>query len=112
MSTITLSLFKAHLGSDELIDADALGGLATATDELLQHYIDAAEARAAGMLGKPLADLAPVPSDVKHAVLLLAAHFYSSREAVLIGTSVNDLPYGVADLLRNYREEVTGYVAE
>lgn len=112
MSTITLSLFKAHLGSDELIDAAALGGLAAGTDELLQHYIDAAEARAAAMLGKPLADLAPVPADVKQAVLLLAAHFYDNREAVLVGTSANDLPYGVADLLRKYRLEVTGYVAE
>jgi hypothetical protein len=109
-SIITLSLFKAHIGSDELIDADALGSLASGTDELLQLYIDAAEARAAAMLGKPLSDFDPVPADVKQAILQLAAHFYANREAAIIGSSGNELPFGVADLLRPYRLEVTGYV--
>lgn len=110
MSIITLALFKAHIGSDELIDADALGSLATGTDDLLQLYIDAAEARAAAMLGKQLADIDPMPADIKQAILQLAAHFFSNREAVLVGTGSNEIPYGVADLLRPYRVEVTGYV--
>lgn len=112
MSIITLALFKAHIGSDELIDAGALGSLAASTDELLQLYIDAAEARAASMLGKPLANIDPLPADIKQAILLIAAHFYACREAVLIGQGGNELPFGVADLLRNYRVEVTGYVRD
>lgn len=110
MSIITLALFKAHISNDELLDADALGDLSPATDELLQLYIDAAEARAAAMLGKPLADIDPLPADIKQAILQLAAHFHENREAVLIGTGGNELPFGVADLLRPYRVEVTGYV--
>jgi hypothetical protein len=109
-SIITLSLFKAHISSDELVDADALGSLASGTDELLQHYVDAAEARTAAMLGKPLADFDPLPIDIRQAILQLAAHFYANREAIVIGSSGNELPFGVADLLRPYRLEVTGYV--
>jgi hypothetical protein len=111
-SIISLNLFKAHIGSDELIDQAALGGLAAGTDELLQHYIDAAESRTVAMLGKPLSDFTPLPADIKQAVLQLAAHFYANREAVLVGTSGSEIPYGVAETLRNYRREVTGYVAE
>lgn len=110
MSIITLALFKAHISSDELVDSDALGTLAAGTDELLQLYIDAAEAQAAAMLGKPLSDFSPVPADIKQAILQLAAHFYANREAVLVGAGVNEIPYGVADLLRAHRVEVTGYV--
>jgi hypothetical protein len=109
-SIISLALFKAHIGSDELIDPGALGNLASGTDELLQHYLDAAESRAVAMLGKPLSDFTPVPIDIKQAILQLAAHFYANRETVLVGTSGNEIPYGVADLLRPYRVEVTGYV--
>lgn len=62
------------------------------------------------MLGKPLADFDPLPADIKQAILMIAAHFYACREVVSIGQSGNELPYGAADLLRNYRIEVTGYV--
>lgn len=107
---ISLDLFKAHIGSDELIDGAALGGLNTSTDALLQLYIDAAEARAAAMLGKPLTDFDPMPADIRGAILMLAAHFYANRETVLVGARADEIPYGVADTLRNYRVEVTGYV--
>lgn len=110
MSTISLALFKAHINSDDLVDPDALGGLAAGTDELLQHYLDAAEAQAVATLGKSLADMSPVPADIKHAILQLAAHHYANREAVVVGAGVTDLPYGVADILRAHRVEVTGYV--
>jgi hypothetical protein len=112
MSIITLALFKAHISSDELIDSDALGTLATGTDELLQLYIDAAEAQAATIMGKPLADFTPVPADIKQAILQLAAHAYANREAAIVGAGVNELPYGAADALRAHRIEVTGYVRE
>ena len=111
-SIITISLFKAHIGSDDLLDQGALGDLATATDELLQLYIDSAQARAVAMLGKPLSDFDPVPDDIRIAILQLAAHFYANREAALIGTGASELPFGVTDILRNYRREVTGYVRD
>lgn len=108
MSIVTLSLFKAHLGTDDLLDATALGDLANGTDELLQHYLDAAEAWASGYLGFPVTDLVPVPADVKQAVMQMAAHLYQNREAALIGVNVYELPYGIDAFLRKFRKEVTG----
>lgn len=101
MSIVTLSLLKSQLNIDH--DTD---------DALLQHKIAAAEDWTAGYLGKPLADFNPVPAGIVEAVLQLASHLYENREAVLIGVSAYDLPYGVTDFLRPYRVEVTGYVAE
>lgn len=46
---------------------------------------------------------ATAPADVKHAMLLLIAHWYQSREAVNIGTIVTTLPMGVESLLCNDR---------
>lgn len=112
MSIVTLSLFKAHLGTDDLLDVDALGGLSGATDELLQHYLEAAEEWAVSYLGKPISDFDPVSSAIKQAVLQMAAHLYQNREAALVGVNAYDLPYGVTDFLRPYRVEVTGHVAE
>ena len=113
MTVISLSFFKAHLGTDDLLDATALGNLASGTDELLRHYLEAAEARVSGMIGLPLSDFEPnIPADIKQAILQVAAHLYQNREAALIGVNVYDLPYGVADFLRKYRKEVTGHVTE
>lgn len=109
MSIVTLSFFKTHLGTDDLLDADALGGLASGTDELLQHYLEAAEAWASGYLGFPVTDLNPVPADVKQAVMQMAAHLYQNREAALIGVNIYNLPYGIEGFLRKYRKEVTGH---
>ncbi|KAA3529020.1 phage gp6-like head-tail connector protein [Agrobacterium tumefaciens] len=109
MSIVTLSLLKAHLGTDDLIDEGALGDLANGTDELLQHYLEAADAWASGYLGFPVTDLGPtIPADVKQAVMQMAAHLYQNREAALIGVNVYELPFGVDGFLRKYRKEVTG----
>jgi len=47
----------------------------------------------------PTAD--DVPDDIRHAVTLLAAHFYENREATTEGR--DPLPLGVASLLAPYR---------
>lgn len=109
-NVITLELFKAFIGSDELIDDAALGGLTSATDDLLRFCIDMAEDHVAKMLGKTLADFDPIPAAIRGAILQLAAHFYANREAVTIGSVGYEIPYGVADMLRPHRVEVTGYV--
>jgi Phage gp6-like head-tail connector protein len=110
MSIVTISLLKAHIGTDELLDPSIFGDIASANDELLQHYIDAAEDYVANRLGKPLSDpeFDPMPAAIKQAVLLVAAHFYENREASLIGVNGMELLIGVSDLLRTYRREVTG----
>lgn len=112
MGIVTLSFFKTHLGTDDLLDVDALGSLGSATDELLQHYLDAAEEWAVSCLGKPISDFNPVPASIKQAVCMMAAHLYQNREAALVGVNVYALPHGAADFLRPYAVAVTGYVPE
>jgi len=44
-----------------------------------------------------------VPADIKQAMLLLIAHWYDNREAVVIGTITSNLDFAVAALLAPYR---------
>ena len=51
------------------------------------------------------ADAASVPEPLKQAVLLLAGHAFSNREAVVTGTIATELPLSVAWLLDPFRVE-------
>lgn len=44
-----------------------------------------------------------VPAPVRHALLLLVAHWYENREPVEIGAGVNAIPTMVSELLQPYR---------
>lgn len=46
---------------------------------------------------------ASVPAPVRQAILLLIGHWYASREAVVIGQTVEDTPMGVDALLGAYK---------
>ena len=52
-------------------------------------------------------DAAPAP--IKHAILLLIAHWFAHREAVNVGNITSELPMAVDALLKNYR--AYGFVA-
>jgi uncharacterized phage protein (predicted DNA packaging) len=97
MSSVTLSLAKAHLNIDHAGD-----------DELLQLYIDAADAWFASHTGRNLADIDPLPADIKLAVLKLAAFYYMQREAVSFGDAMRIAPYGVQSVANSYRERWFG----
>jgi hypothetical protein len=91
--TVTVALFKSQLnltGTDD--------------DALLAHKIAAAGAWIEDQIGKPLADLDPIPATIDEAILQLAAHWYENREAVLVGVGGNEIPFGVRELIRPYRE--------
>ena len=47
-----------------------------------------------------------VPAPVRGAVLLLAAHLYLNREAVVSGASPSELPFSVRTLIAPYRKYV------
>lgn len=51
-----------------------------------------------------VAGFASVPEDLKLAVLQIAAHWYERREAVVFGDAGQAMPYGVDDILQEYRE--------
>ncbi|MHA6646371.1 head-tail connector protein, partial [Mesorhizobium sp. A623] len=93
MSTVTASLAKQHMNID-----------GTADDELIELYVDAADAYLSNYIGKPLADFDPVPGDMKLAVLKLVAFYYEQREAVGFGVSMQIAPYGVTSIADSYRE--------
>lgn len=44
-----------------------------------------------------------VPQDIRHAIMLLVAHWYENREPVNIGNIVSDIPMGAQFLLAPYR---------
>lgn len=46
------------------------------------------------------------PGGLRRAVLMLAAHFYENREAVLVGVSANELPLGFWELVAPHRKWV------
>jgi uncharacterized phiE125 gp8 family phage protein len=44
-----------------------------------------------------------VPADLKHALILLVAHWYENREPVNVGNIVNSFPFAVESILDRYR---------
>ena len=44
-----------------------------------------------------------VPSPIRHALLLLVAHWYEHRDAIEIGSGTMSIPHAVSELLRPYR---------
>lgn len=90
--TVSLALLKSQLnltGTDD--------------DALLSHKIAAAQAWIEDQIGVAFADLDPLPASIDEAVLQLAAHWYEQREAVLIGISANEVPFGVRELIASSR---------
>ena len=99
MSITPLSLLKSQLNIEHNLD-----------DALLTHKLDVAEEWIGNFVGTPFADHVPLPVSLTEAALQLASYWYGQREAVS-DVRMLSIPYGVIDLLRPYRESVTGYVA-
>lgn len=92
---VTIADLKAHLNLTT--DAD---------DALLTSKLAAAEAWVLAYTGQLVDDDHPAPEPVKEAIRQLAAHLYSSREAVLVAenSAVSiEIPFGLEALLTPYR---------
>ncbi|MBB3289905.1 MULTISPECIES: head-tail connector protein [unclassified Rhizobium] len=77
-----------------------------ADDALIMQKVEAAESHINRLLGFEMAtgfEPGDVPFDIKNAVLMLAAHWYENREASVIGVTAQSLPFGVQDVVREYR---------
>ena len=86
----------------------------TDDDVLLQRYANAATRYVENHMGRKLfvtdsdavasgdADALVLNDDIKTAMMLLVAHWYASREAVIQGTT-SELPLGVDALISPYR---------
>jgi uncharacterized phage protein (predicted DNA packaging) len=97
MTAVSLDLAKAHMKVD-----------GTTEDELISLYIDAAEAWIGNYIGRPIADLDPVPADIKLAILKLVAFYFEVRSLATYGLSVDMAPQGVTSILNSYREQWFG----
>lgn len=93
---LDLTTLKAHCNVTEATD-----------DAVLTRLLAAATAHFEQQVGYVLDDEDElpdgVPADIEQAVLMIAAHWYENREATLVGVVAQELPIGVADVIRNRR---------
>ncbi len=79
-------------------------------DAILGRKVAAAQDHVERLLGFKIAgrfggdNQEPVPAALLEAVSQLAAHWYENREASVVGMSASALPFGVQDIVREYRE--------
>ncbi|MEP9372580.1 head-tail connector protein [Mesorhizobium sp. KR1-2] len=74
-------------------------------DALIERKIAAAQDHIERQLGFKIEEEYPsgVPAALVEAVCQLVGHWYENREATAIGVSVQELPFSVADIVREYR---------
>lgn len=88
----------------------------TADDVVLTRLLSAASAHVARLLGFALddADAFPdgTPADLELAVLQLAADWYENREASLVGLTASSIPFGVREIVNEYRNYTFGLAGE
>lgn len=83
--------------------------LGTADDALMQRKIDAAQNHIERLLGFKIgekyggAGQEAIPVSLVEAVSQLAAHWFENREATLVGVTAQELPFGVWDIVNEYR---------
>lgn len=94
---IDLATMKGHLRVDPDDESE---------DGLIQGYIEAAKMHVAMHCDRRLVDGEPgspdemgLTPDVEQAILLLVAHWYANREAVVTGTIASQVQLGVDRLL-------------
>lgn len=95
---MSLALFKKHVRADDFTD----------DDELMQHYVDAAEAHVIQATNRTADELQQLgkgeyPAQLKQAVLLLAGHWYNQRESVA-GVQMHEVPDALQALIKPFRK--------
>lgn len=96
MPQLNLETVKSHL----VIDADVVDD-----DDLLLDNIAAAEMHIQNATRRDLNAEFPDgwPAPLTQAAKMLVAHFYTNREASVVGIKLDELPLGVSALIAPYR---------
>jgi len=93
---VTADDLMAHSRLDDLSETPLIEGKIAAAQSYIESFLGYA-------IETEYAAPAVVPPALKEAVLQLAAHLYENREAVLVGVNAQALPYGLEDILANFR---------
>lgn len=101
MSIVDLNALKAHLNITTTIDDAILPGKITAAQSFIENHLGYAIETEYPPTGSPA--VSTVPDALKEAVLQLAAHLYENREGSLVGVTAQVLPFGLEDILANFR---------
>ena len=85
-------------------------------DAVLTRLLAAATRHVERLLGFAIDDEAEfadgTPADLELAILQLAGDWYENREATLVGVSAQAIPFGVREVVNEYRRYTFGHVAE
>ena len=101
MAVVSLALFKKHVRADDFAD----------DDEYLEHLLSTAEVVVITSTNRTARELVDVntgefPAPIKHAVMMLAAHWYNQRESVST-VQMHEVPDALQALVKPYRKLVS-----
>jgi uncharacterized phage protein (predicted DNA packaging) len=92
---VTLDDVKAQL--NQALDID---------DDLIGRKIAAAQNHVENLIGFKIEEQytpSKIPPALRECVMLLAAHWYENREASLVGVNAQALPFGLLDIVNEFR---------
>lgn len=98
MAVVSLALFKKHVRADDFAD----------DDEYLEHLLDAAETMVITATNRSQEELeqmggGKMPTPIKHAIMLIGAHWYNQRESVS-SVQMHAVPDSLQALIKPYRK--------
>ena len=98
MAVVSLSLFKKHVRADDFAD----------DDEYLEHLLEAAETAVITATNRSQEELeqmggGKMPTPIKHAIMLIGAHWYNQRESVS-NVQMHAVPDSLQALIKPYRK--------
>lgn len=98
MAVVDLALFKRHVRADDFADDDAY----------LEYLLETAEAaviRATNRTQEELEQMGggEIPAPIKHAIMLIGAHWYNQRESVST-VQMHAVPDSLQALIKPYRK--------
>lgn len=100
MNVVSLSLFKKHVRADDFAD----------DDDYLMFILESAEEAVITATNRTMAELeqmgdGDVPLPIKHAIMMLGAHWYNQRESVS-SVQMHSVPDSLQSLIKPYRKLV------
>lgn len=101
MAVVSLALFKKHVRADDFAD----------DDEYLEHLLATAEVSIITATNRTEQELidgngGEFPAPLKHAVMMLAGHWYNQRESVST-VQMHEVPDALQALVKPYRKLVS-----